>query len=887
MKKIAWIVLVFLTVQVLSPITVFALPWGAGRYPNLDRTGSAWSGTTFETQTRYAQQSYVEGTLNSGIQQATVGELGWQVGSTVTATMEIPTWSLITLGNGWDGSWIHWIASDVTTMQIPNYTQMYFGVAPSIDQNTYPGVFSISGITATSTSSDISLSTSSSINNFTLSIQVTVTRVNTSTATSYPITVNVNDLTMSGTAYSPEGGLYYPRVIPRNMFFNTSAEFTVPAAAPVTGAPVTVRYEDQEGNPVADSVIHNGFLGENWIAEEKLIDNYTLVDVVGSRTGSFTSQPQQVVFVYRNNQSNFYVETGTIDDWHKDDQLLLFTTQIYRKSGAPAYRIETSRWRDFSMADRRLVLKDTLGNVLSNNGRIADSVGGLIIWSSASFPESGDFTIEVYGKVSSELANSVNVNELDYFDFGPWELNLTTGNAFDVLVETAISEDPFLVKAGVLEVNHVTNSGEVLTQQTTHGRPGDSYETQAYEFEGYRLKEIIGDPTGEYVTQTTEVTYVYEEFSRLTIEGLRTEHWHKDNRIPIATLNFYLDNQGTRQIIRIPALTNHFTNFVISVTDETGTDVTNTFRILNGSIESFGITPRNAFYTIEISGLVTNSEQATLTSEEYFDFGELVGSVYALDDTGIESLLDERIHATRNPEAKASVLTVNHLSDSGEILSEPVISHGKPGDMYETQAKEFEGYRVKKIIGEAIGEHTTVAPIEVTYVYEDIPGILELLPVEQFDFGEVERTSREQTVFAKGNTAPTITIRDYSNFEGWSFYVSATPFVNQAQQELTGVTMMLQGLSVLSTVHSLLSPPKDRIELSASQSLITSMSSPGEEIGPENGDTVFQIGEADDGRLLGISLNLPANTTMDLGAYQSKITWELVADVTISGGMGK
>ncbi|TPR55075.1 leucine-rich repeat domain-containing protein [Enterococcus sp. OL5] len=152
-----------------------------------------------------------------------------------------------------------------------------------------------------------------------------------------------------------------------------------------------------------------------------------------------------------------------------------------------------------------------------------------------------------------------------------------------------------------------------------------------------------------------------------------------------------------------------------------------------------------------------------------------------------------------------------------------------------------------------------------------------------FDFGEMKQSSRSQTVSAKGEEAPTITISDYSDATQWEVNVSAHPFSNSEGQELQKATITLNDLRVVETVHTVLGVPTREIRLSQVPQSIGVMVNPNGVFGEEHGQSVIQIGEVNNGSLTGVALELPANTPMDDGEYQTTITWELVGDPTMGG----
>ena len=73
---------------------------------------------------------------------------------------------------------------------------------------------------------------------------------------------------------------------------------------PVKAADVTVHYEDENGNQIAPNVILSGNVGDGYQTETKAISGYTLKTRPNNATGFFTSQPQDVVYVYTKNDQS-------------------------------------------------------------------------------------------------------------------------------------------------------------------------------------------------------------------------------------------------------------------------------------------------------------------------------------------------------------------------------------------------------------------------------------------------------------------------------------------------------------------------------------------------------------------------------------------------------
>ncbi len=83
-------------------------------------------------------------------------------------------------------------------------------------------------------------------------------------------------------------------------------------------------------------------------------------------------------------------------------------------------------------------------------------------------------------------------------------------------------------------------------------------------------------------------------------------------------------------------------------------------------------------------------------------------------------------------EREETSVLVKHLDEEGNDLVKPETIPGKVGDEYTTQAKDFEEYEVKEVIGEETGE-MTVEQITVTYVYKKVEGSIDITKVDKED----------------------------------------------------------------------------------------------------------------------------------------------------------
>lgn len=80
--------------------------------------------------------------------------------------------------------------------------------------------------------------------------------------------------------------------------------YTKDEITPLTGS-VIVKYEDDKGNTLSDSIIKSGTVGENYTTEKKDIKGYLLKETRGDISGIFKEETQTITYVY----SKEYLET--------------------------------------------------------------------------------------------------------------------------------------------------------------------------------------------------------------------------------------------------------------------------------------------------------------------------------------------------------------------------------------------------------------------------------------------------------------------------------------------------------------------------------------------------------------------------------------------------
>lgn len=96
-----------------------------------------------------------------------------------------------------------------------------------------------------------------------------------------------------------------------NMPESDNHEDTVTPNYRQKAAPVTVKYQDEFGNTLAESIVLNGYVGEAYTTGSEPVLGYTLKTRPDNATGFFSAYPQSVIYIYaKDNQDNPQINDG-------------------------------------------------------------------------------------------------------------------------------------------------------------------------------------------------------------------------------------------------------------------------------------------------------------------------------------------------------------------------------------------------------------------------------------------------------------------------------------------------------------------------------------------------------------------------------------------------
>ena len=266
---------------------------------------------------------------------------------------------------------------------------------------------------------------------------------------------------------------------------------------------VVATYKDTEGNKLHEDVITTDLVGKEYSTEEKEFFGYTLKEVNGNKTGTYTKEDIKVDYIYTKNAGD--IENPITEKTGP--------ATIESIDGTFRYTITGSGNIKKYVGDATLIVKDILPYAIDTEKSILDNRCQY---------NANDNTITC-------RVDYNNITENDYTN-GVFEVNETFNLS---LVFIGIDSDKVINKATStikLDGNEITTEDEeetevykgtvVATYKDTEGNKlhedvittdlvGKEYSTEEKEFFGYTLKEIKGNENGIYTEETIYVDYIY------------------------------------------------------------------------------------------------------------------------------------------------------------------------------------------------------------------------------------------------------------------------------------------------------------------------------------------------------------------------------------------
>ncbi|MFT0132215.1 MucBP domain-containing protein [Candidatus Enterenecus avicola] len=480
-------------------------------------------------------------------------------------------------------------------------------------------------------------------------------------------------------------------------------------------APVTVKYEDKEGNQLSAPTVLSGKVGLPYTSEAKAINGWYVSQMPTNANGTYSETEQEVVYVYE--RSNAAPVTVKYED--KEGNQLSAPTILNGKVGLP-YESEAK-------AINGWYVSQTPTNA---NGTYSENEQEVIYVYERS--DAAPVTVKYEDTEGNQLSAPTVLSgkiglpyESEAKAIPGWFVAQTPSNATGTFSETA-QEVIYVYErsdAAPVTVKYEDTEGNQLSAPTVlSGKIGLPYTREAKAINGWYVSQTPTNANGTYSETVQEVVYVYErsDAAPVTVKYEDTE----GNELAAPTvMNGKIGLPYESEAKAIPCW------FVA----QTPSNATGTFS--ETAQEVIYVYERSDAAPVTVKYEDTEGNQLSAPTV----LSGKIGLPYTSKAKAIPgwyvSQMPTNANGTYSENAQevtyvyersdAALVIVRYEDMEGNQLAEPTILNGKVGLSYESNAKEISGWRVSKTPKNAKGTFSDAVQ-EVIYVYsadkENEPG---------------------------------------------------------------------------------------------------------------------------------------------------------------------
>ncbi|MFZ7299831.1 MucBP domain-containing protein [Enterococcus gallinarum] len=471
-------------------------------------------------------------------------------------------------------------------------------------------------------------------------------------------------------------------------------------------APVTVQYEDTDGNELSDPTILNGKVGLPYASEAKEIPGWYVVETPANASGIFSEEAQEVVYVYDRSDA----APVTVKYQDSEGNQLAEPTVLSGKVGLPYaseakeipgwYVVETpdNAYGIFSEAAQEVVYVYDRSDAAPVTVRYEDTDGN----------ELSDPTI-LNGKVGLPYASEAK-------EIPGWYVVETPANASGIFSEEA-QEVVYVYErseAAPVTVKYQDSEGNQLAEPTVlSGKVGLPYASEAKEIPGWYVVEIPDNASGIFSEEAQEVVYVYErsDAAPVTVKYQDSE----GNQLAEPTvLSGKVGLPYASEAKEIPGW------YVVEIPDNASGIFSEEAQEVVYVYERSDAAPVTVKYQDSEGNQL--AEPTVLSGKVGLPYAseakEIPGwYVVEIPDNASGIFSEEAQEVVYVYErSDAAPVTVKYQDSEGNQLAEPTVLSGKVGLPYASEAKEIPGWYVVEIPDNASGIFSEEAQ-EVVYVY--------------------------------------------------------------------------------------------------------------------------------------------------------------------------
>ena len=548
----------------------------------------------------------------------------------------------------------------------------------------------------------------------------------------------------------------------------TETQITVDYIYELKDSSVLVNYVDEDYQTIAESETIPGKVFDEYTTSAKTIYGYELTATPSNFEGEMTEEQIVVNYVYRLKDSSVLVQYQDENGKSIAENLVIDgkVGQAYESEAKDIYGYqptETPANANGTFAEEQIIVtyvyelkaSSVLVNYLDESGQPLTN------------------TVTLNGKVFDPYTTEAK-------EFYGYTLTAVPDNATGQYVENQIIVNyRYTLNNATVQVRYVDEKDNELTEgETISGKVFDKYTTTSKVIYGY---DLIEEPDNKFGTMTDEpitVTYVYAlKSANVTVKYVDTDNnplsedlvingkvFDEYTTAPKTIYGYNLISQtdNTSGIMTEEPITVIYTyslkpaSVVANYIDTDGNALAES-EIISGFVFDPYETQAKEFEGYSLTAVPSN------TSGEMSEHQIVVNYIYSLDDSSVlVNYVDENGNTlqdsvtlygkvfdpytteaaeiygytlTATPEnaegtmtteqtivdyvytLKDAVVTVQYITENGEILAPEETITGKVFDPYQTEALEFYGYSLIAVPENQTGEMTE-GPITVTYTYE-------------------------------------------------------------------------------------------------------------------------------------------------------------------------
>ena len=398
---------------------------------------------------------------------------------------------------------------------------------------------------------------------------------------------------------------------------------------------VTVNYiEKTTGEQIAETVVIDGYETKEYDTEEKVIENYVLVETTNNTSGKMAREEIVVTYYY------IYVSKGVVERHIDVITNEVLDTKLYEGNEGDSYKTEPKEFEGYDLVEERM--PTNAEGIMTKDAIIVEYF----------YIRNASVKVQYIDKISNAIldeeiiyGNQNDTYETEAKEFDGYRLVETPTNTEgtmivtkdenqNVITETLVVYYYKKLSEGVIEKHIDIKTNEVLEEKAHSGLEGDSYKVEPKEFEGYDL---------------------VEERLPINAEGTMTEE-----KIEV---NYYYIRKTTVRVEYIDVITNEKILEDVVINNHEGDQ----YKAERKEFEGYDLVEER---------LPTNEEGITIVTKDENDnvVTEIVVKYYYI--------------------RKATVKVEYIDKETGEKISEDTLIEGREGDAYKAEPKEIEGYNL-------------------------------------------------------------------------------------------------------------------------------------------------------------------------------------------------